>query len=1294
MGRAAPCRLADDRRVDVGNAGALSTPDARHTTGSACPCPIAFRPPDVSTGGHALVGGASSFWTVAVPYDEHTALLVIDVQNDFADPEGSLYVSGAERRRRRREPRGRRGADAAGAAGRLHAGLASAGHARTSPRTAAPGRSTASPTPGAPTCTPPPSPATTGASRGSAARTATRGSRWCTPPRARPRRPASTTCCASAASTRVVVVGPRHRLLREGDRARRGPAGVRHDGADRGRRARRARAGRRRAGDRRDGRRGRGAGVTSVPGVAPDPQRSPVPSPGLDRRAVLRARHRPLRADDGGGLPGRRPSTTRPPSSCSCGRLPGERRFLVAAGLDDALAGLEAWRFDDGDVAYLAGLGQFPEAFLDHLADLRFTGDVWAVPEGEVVFAGEPLVRVTAPLVEAQLVETWLLNRIASQTMLASKAARVALACGDRSFVDFSARRDHGVDAAMAAARAAWIVGAAGTSLVAAGRRFGIPLSGTMAHSFVMSLRRRARRLPGLRPHVPRTPWCCSSTPTTPSRGPAAPPRWPTSWRPRASPSPGCASTRATSADLSVRARAVLDDAGLPEVTVLASGDLDEHRIAELLAGGAPDRRLRGRDPARHQRRRPDPRRGLQAGRGRRRPEDEAGVGQGRPCPAASRCGGSPTATSCRSHDEDVARRAAAAHPVMAAGRRTVTEDLSDVRARALASLAWLPAPLRSLDPVRAGAAVAGGDVTRPGRPGGPGPRRPRRGARPVSRRERLGVFGGTFDPPHVGHLVTAVNVRHELGLDRVLLVVNDQPWQKLGTRDITPADDRFAMVEAAVGDRSRASRPAGSRSTAAALSFTADTLARPAGRGPERELFVVLGSDAAGGLPTWERADEVRDAGHDRRRRTPGAAESRSAARVVVAAGRGRRGSRCRAPTCGRGSPTDVRSTTCSPPTSSRSCTSVACTGHRWSRDRRSRVRRSDRRVRTASGRPAGRPAAGPGPPPDAGRPMPRPRRPIARARPPRSNPPTGRSTGVSSRGRGSAVAARSCWRGWAPSRSQAPALAVGGLSAVRNSTVGRYQQALGPTEPGYQASVVPTPTMGLLLRSGDGRLAGAAVLALEPGDAGGTVALVPASIVVTDEAGAEHTLDEVYADRGAEAASQALGEVLTVAVDETVEVDEATWAQLVEPVGPVDGAARRTRSATGPPARSSSSRPTSVASSPPGRPTSPIWRRVDRQQAFWDAWLPKVRDAGEAALPGEVETGRGAVRPGGRRGRGCRCRPPGGPRGHGRRRRYRPDPGRLGTVRVGHDPVPDLARAGPPHQGPAAQRHRAIPR
>lgn len=123
---------------------------------------------------------------------------------------------------------------------------------------------------------------------------------------------------------------------------------------------------------------------------------------------------------------------------------------------------------------------------------------------------------------------------------------------------------------------------------------------------------------------------------------------------------------------------------------------------------------------------------------------------------------------------------------------------------------------------------------------------------------ERLGIFGGTFDPPHVGHLVTAVNVRFELGLDRVLLVVNDQPWQKLGTRDITRAEDRFAMVEAAVGsvEGLEASRIEIDRG---GMSYTADTLRALLDQRPDRELFVVLGSDAAGGLASWERADEVR---------------------------------------------------------------------------------------------------------------------------------------------------------------------------------------------------------------------------------------------------------------------------------------------------------------------------------------------------------------------------------------------------------------------------------------------------
>lgn len=123
---------------------------------------------------------------------------------------------------------------------------------------------------------------------------------------------------------------------------------------------------------------------------------------------------------------------------------------------------------------------------------------------------------------------------------------------------------------------------------------------------------------------------------------------------------------------------------------------------------------------------------------------------------------------------------------------------------------------------------------------------------------ERLGIFGGTFDPPHVGHMVTAVNVRFDLRLDRVLLVVNHQPWQKVGSREITPAEDRFAMVEAAVGDVEglEASRIEIDRG---GMSYTADTLDELLAEDPTRELFVILGTDAAAGLPTWERADEVR---------------------------------------------------------------------------------------------------------------------------------------------------------------------------------------------------------------------------------------------------------------------------------------------------------------------------------------------------------------------------------------------------------------------------------------------------
>jgi nicotinate phosphoribosyltransferase len=267
--------------------------------------------------------------------------------------------------------------------------------------------------------------------------------------------------------------------------------------------------------------------------------------------------------------------------------LPPERNFLVACGLDEVLRWLEDLRFTADDLAYLDGTGLFAADFLERLAALRFTGDVWAVPEGEVVFAGEPLLELRAPLIEAQLAETFVINAIASQTMVASKAARVAIACGGRPFVDFSARRDHGVDAALRAARAAVVGGASGTSLVEAGRRFGIPLSGTMAHSYVMSFASERKAFLAYARDFPDGAILLVDTYDTVAGA-----------RTAADVAVELAregirvrGVRLDSGDLGVLARdvrSILDDAGLRDVQILASGDLDEHRIETLLGDGAP----------------------------------------------------------------------------------------------------------------------------------------------------------------------------------------------------------------------------------------------------------------------------------------------------------------------------------------------------------------------------------------------------------------------------------------------------------------------------------------------------------------------------------------------------------------------------------------------------------------------------------------------------------------------------------------------------------------------------------
>jgi len=168
-------------------------------------------------------------------------------------------------------------------------------------------------------------------------------------------------------------------------------------------------------------------------------------------------------------------------------RLPPSRNYLIACGLEDVLHYLETFSFSSDHLAYLRSVKRFSEAFLQSLVSFRFTGDVYAVREGTAVFANEPLIEVIAPLPEAQIVETFILNQVHLQSLLASKASRVVKQAGGRLVVDYGLRRIHGADAGLKGARAFYIAGVDATSNVLAGEIYGIPVSGTMAHSFVQA---------------------------------------------------------------------------------------------------------------------------------------------------------------------------------------------------------------------------------------------------------------------------------------------------------------------------------------------------------------------------------------------------------------------------------------------------------------------------------------------------------------------------------------------------------------------------------------------------------------------------------------------------------------------------------------------------------------------------------------------------------------------------------------------------------------------------------------
>ena len=266
-------------------------------------------------------------------------------------------------------------------------------------------------------------------------------------------------------------------------------------------------------------------------------------------------------------------------------RLPERRNYLIACGLNDALRYLETLRFAPDALEYIASLPEFHADFIDWLADFRFTGDVHAVPEGTPLFADEPLLEIVAPLPQAQLIETFVMNQVQHQTLVASKAARVVEAAAGRAVIDFGLRRMHGTDAGLKAARAFHIAGVAGTSNVLAGQRYGIPVRGTMAHSYIQSHDDEAAAFRAFARLYPSTILLVDTYDTLDGV------RRVVELARELGDDFDVAGIRLDSGDLSslaIEARRILDDAGLHDVTIFASGSLDEYRIAELLARAAP----------------------------------------------------------------------------------------------------------------------------------------------------------------------------------------------------------------------------------------------------------------------------------------------------------------------------------------------------------------------------------------------------------------------------------------------------------------------------------------------------------------------------------------------------------------------------------------------------------------------------------------------------------------------------------------------------------------------------------
>lgn len=266
---------------------------------------------------------------------------------------------------------------------------------------------------------------------------------------------------------------------------------------------------------------------------------------------------------------------------------PAERAFFVSAGLEHLLEILPGFRFSAESLHYIESLGKFSSGFIEYLHDFRFSGSIRAIPEGRIFFSQEPILEVTAPIVEAQIVETLVLNVIHLEAMLASKAARLMQAASGKGLIDFGMRRTHGIDAAVKSARTSYLTGFLGTSNLLAGKIYDIPVFGTMAHSYVASFHREIDAFCAFARAFPESSvFLIDTYDTLAGARKAVKVAELISGEGKK-----LLAVRLDSGDLnelSRQVRNILDESGFPEVGIMASGNLDEFKVEVLVEAGAP----------------------------------------------------------------------------------------------------------------------------------------------------------------------------------------------------------------------------------------------------------------------------------------------------------------------------------------------------------------------------------------------------------------------------------------------------------------------------------------------------------------------------------------------------------------------------------------------------------------------------------------------------------------------------------------------------------------------------------